>query len=77
MRTYSRPPDGRIVGLETKASATVRRDDFNGLAALAEVAGAAFEHGVLFYSGAEVLPFHRGPTRFYALPLPIPADKAG
>jgi len=70
-------PDGRIVGVETKASATVRRDDFNGLAALAEIAGAAFEYGVLFYSGAEVLPFHRGPTRFYALPLPIPADKAG
>ena len=62
-------PDGRIVGVETKASATVRREDFNGLAALAELAGAAFRHGVLFYSGAEVLPFHRGDTRIFALPL--------
>ena len=62
-------PDGGIVGVEVKASATVRREDFNGLAALAELAGAAFKHGVLFYTGARVLPFHRGTTRMYALPL--------
>ncbi len=65
-------PDGRIVGVETKASTTVRREDFNGLAALAELAGDAFEHGVLLYTGSEVLPFHRGPTHFWALPLPMP-----
>ncbi len=62
-------PDGRIVGIETKASATVRREDFNGLAALSELAGAAFEHGVVFYGGAEVLAFHRGATRMHAVPL--------
>ena len=70
-------PDGRIVGIETKASATVRREDFNGLTALSELAGTAFRHGVLFYSGAEVLPFHRGATRMYALPLSMLAEKAG
>ncbi|MDE2655375.1 MAG: ATP-binding protein [Gemmatimonadota bacterium] len=62
-------PDGRIIGVEVKASATVRREDFNGLAALAEFAGAGFERGVLFYTGAHVLPFHRGDVRFHALPL--------
>ena len=62
-------PDGRIVGVEAKASATVRREDFNGLAALAELAGTAFEHGILIYTGAEVLPFHRGSKRMFALPL--------
>ena len=62
-------PDGRIVGVEVKASATVRREDFNGLAALAEFAGAGFERGVLFYTGAHVLPFHRGAVKFHALPL--------
>ena len=62
-------PDGRIVGVEVKASATVRREDFNGLAALAEVAGAAFEHGVLIYTGLHPLPFHRGPSRMHAVPL--------
>ena len=62
-------PDGRIVGVDVKASATARREDFNGLAALAELAGAAFKHGILFYTGSEVLPFHRGPVRMYALPF--------
>lgn len=62
-------PDGRIVGVETKASATVRREDFNGMAALAELAGTAFEHGVVFYTGSEVLRFHREGTHMYALPL--------
>lgn len=62
-------PDGQIVGMEVKASATVRREDFNGLAALAELAGARFEHGVLFYTGVHVLPFHRGAVRFHAMPL--------
>ena len=52
--------DGRIVEVEVKASATVRREDFNGLATLAEFAGTGFERGVLFYTGAHVLPFHRG-----------------
>lgn len=62
-------PDGRIVGVEVKASATVRRRDFNGLAALAEMAGTAFERGVLIYTGREALPFHRGRARLHALPL--------
>ena len=62
-------PDGRIVGVEVKASATVRRQDFNGLAALAEFAGAAFERGVIFYTGMQALPFRQGPVRMHALPL--------
>lgn len=61
--------DGHIVGVEVKASATVRRRDFNGLAALAEFAGAAFERGVVFYTGIQTLPFHRDGVRMHALPL--------
>ena len=64
-------PDGRIVGVEVKASATVRRQDFNGLAALAELAGAAFERGVLLYTGQQALPFDRGPAPMHAVPLGI------
>ncbi len=62
-------PDGRIVGVEVKASATVRRRDFGGLAALAESAGNAFERGVIFHAGTQALPFRQGRTRLYALPL--------
>ncbi len=60
---------GGIVGVEVKPSATIRREDFKGLSTLAELSGAAFEHGVLFYTGDEVLRFHRGAVRMYALPL--------
>ena len=62
-------PDSRIIGVEVKASATVRREDFKGLAALADFAGDAFERGVLFYSGPDALPFHFEGNRFHALPL--------
>ncbi len=68
--------DGRIVGVEVKASATVGPRDFDGLAALAELAGAAFERGVIFHTGSQVLPFHRGRMRLYALPLALIADPA-
>ena len=61
--------DSRIVGVEVKASATVRREDFKGLAALADFAESAFERGVLFYGGPEALPFHCNGNRFHALPL--------
>ena len=60
---------GGIVGVEVKASATIRREDFRGLSALAELAGPAFEHGVVLYTGDEVLHFHRGAVRMYAVPF--------
>ena len=61
--------DSRIIGVEVKASASVRPEDFKGLAAPAELAGGAFERGVLFYGGREALPFRFGERRFHALPL--------
>lgn len=61
--------DGRIIGIEVKASASIRREDFKGLAALAELAGSAFERGILLYGGQQALPFDVGGRRFQALPL--------
>ena len=54
--------DSRIVGLEVKASASVRKEDFKGRAALAEFASSTFVRGILFYGGHEVLPFSKCPT---------------
>ena len=68
--------DAHIVGIEVKASATVRQEDFKGLAALADFAGSAFERGVLFYGGPEVLPFHVNGNHFHALPLGMLAAAA-
>jgi hypothetical protein len=48
---------GRIIGIEVKASATVRREDFRGLRRLASAGGEDFRLGVILYDGARVLPF--------------------
>ena len=49
--------DGRVVGIEVKAAASVGVGDFRGLEALREVAGKRFHRGVLLFGGREVLPF--------------------
>ena len=57
---------GKLVGIEVKASATVASHDFKGLRALAETAGKRFHRGIVFYTGAESIPFT---TSFSALPV--------
>ena len=61
--------NGQIIGVEIKASATVGVKDFKGLRKLAEFAGNKFSHGVVFYTGANILPFHQGEIKMYALPV--------
>lgn len=63
--------DSRIIGIETKASATVKVSDFKGLIKLADYAGENFEHGCLFYTGSELLPFVLDGRTFHAIPLSI------
>ena len=58
--------DGRVVGIEVKASASVGPHDFAGLEALREEAGARFHRGLVLYTGAEPLPFGKG---LVAVPL--------
>jgi predicted AAA+ superfamily ATPase len=58
--------DGLIVGIEVKASATVKAGDFSGLRALAEACGDRFAFGVVLYDSAEVVPFGE---RLAAAPL--------
>lgn len=47
--------DGRIVGIEVKASSSVAEGDLRHLRHLASKAGDAFHLGVLLYTGSEVL----------------------
>lgn len=61
--------DGKIFGLDIKASASVSNKDFDGLAALAKISGEAFAHGLLFYTGQQVLSFTRDQVRLSALPI--------
>lgn len=58
--------DGRIVGIEIKASATVRSTDFAGLRTLAEANKERFAYGVVLYDSADLVPFG---DRLSAAPL--------
>ena len=61
--------DGTVVGVEVKASMTVKPEDFLGLAIFADYAKDKFLHGVLFYTGDKVLPFRINDTIFHAVPI--------
>jgi uncharacterized protein len=58
--------DGRLVGVEVKASATVTGGDFKGLHALREMTGNRLTRGVVLYAGAEAVSFG---SDLFALPL--------
>ena len=58
--------DGMIVGIEVKASATVKSSDFGGLRTLAEACKDKFAGGVVLYDSADLVPFG---DRLVAAPL--------
>lgn len=57
---------GRVVGVEVKAAGSVRKKDFSGLQALAEICGEQFVRGIVLYSGKQAIPFGKN---FHALPV--------
>lgn len=59
-------PDGRVLGIEVKAGATVRSEDLAGLRNLARHVGERFVAGFVLYTGTQTLPF--GP-KLRAVPL--------
>lgn len=59
-------PDGRVVGVEVKAGATIRAKDLAGLRNLGRNLGDRFVAGIVLYTGQRPLPFGE---RIKALPL--------
>ena len=59
-------PDGRVIGVEVKAGATIRTEDLTGLRNLADRLGDRFVAGYVLYTGQQTLPFGE---RIRALPL--------
>ena len=57
---------GRVVGIEVKASATVRQSDLRGLRQLQDAVGEKFVQGVLLHDHDRITPFgeklHAGPV---------------
>ncbi len=60
--------DGRLVGIEVKASATVGAADFAGLRELATLAKKRFVAGVILYAGDMLVPFGE---QCWAVPLQV------
>jgi uncharacterized protein len=58
--------DGSVSGIEVKASATLRAQDFRGLRHLEDKLGDRFNAGALLYTGARTVPFG---ARLAAVPL--------
>jgi uncharacterized protein len=58
--------DGMIVGIEVKASATVKSGDFDGLRTLAQACKDRFAFGVVLYDSSDLIPFG---DRLAAAPL--------
>ena len=57
---------GQLVGVDIKASATVKQSDLRGLKKFAGLAGGQFKMGVLLYDGTETMPLGDG---IWAAPL--------
>ncbi len=66
-------PDGRIAGIEVKATSTPRADDLRGLRFLAERLGDRFAYGCLLTLAPEVTPFG---TNLATLPISALWDPA-
>lgn len=59
---------GRLVGIEVKATASPTARDVAGLAALAQLAGDRFVRGVLLHTGTAAVPFA---SNIHALPISV------
>lgn len=61
--------NGNIIGIEIKASSTIKSEDFRNLIKLASFAGSDFIGGIVFYTGQHVLPFNQNGLQLHALPI--------
>ncbi|MBI4292649.1 MAG: ATP-binding protein [Betaproteobacteria bacterium] len=58
--------DGRLIGIEVKAAATVNTGDFKALRKLSDVCDDNFKLGVVLYDGENIVPFGR---HMFAAPM--------
>ena len=58
----------QLAGVEIKASATIKQNDFKGLNKLKNACEEQFAAGVVFYDGENILPFGE---RLFAVPISL------
>jgi len=61
--------DGKVIGIEVKASMSIKPDDFTGMSSFIDYSKEIFLHGILFYTGDKVLPFKVNNTICHAVPI--------
>ena len=61
--------NGKIIGIEVKAKASITQRDLKGMIELANQAKERFDKGILFYGGDEIMPISAGDFLFYCVPL--------
>ena len=63
--------NGKIIGVEVKAKATIKKSDLKGMIELAKASKERFYRGFIFYGGDEILPISVDGFLFYCLPLGV------
>ena len=63
--------NGKIIGVEVKAKATIKKSDLKGMIELAKANKERFYRGFIFYGGDEILPISVDGFLFYCLPLGV------
>lgn len=63
--------NGKMIGIEVKAKASIKKNDLKGMIELAKESKDNFDKGIIFYGGNEVKPISVDGFLFYCLPLGI------
>ena len=63
--------NGKIIGVEVKAKASINQSDLKGMVELATESKGRFDKGIVFYGGDEIMPISAGDFLFYCVPLGV------
>lgn len=63
--------NGKIIGIEVKAKATINKTDLKGMIELAKESKERFYKGIIFYGGDEIMPISVDGLLFYCVPLGV------
>jgi len=63
--------NGKIIGIEVKARATIKKTDLKGMIELAKESKERFYNGIIFYGGDDIMPISVEGFLFYCVPLGV------
>jgi len=61
----------QIIGIEVKASTSIKSSELRGLVKLAQNSGKLFKGGFIFYMGEHIVPMQKDGYKFLVLPISI------